>query len=156
VLIPLVNKHDGAWRFCVNYRALNARIIKDKFLILVVAELLDELRGATFFTTLDLQSGYHQVLMHADDIELTTFYTHQGLFEFLVMSFGRTNVQMTFQALMNEVLLPFLNKFVLVFFDNILIYNMSWAEHLCHVHLVLSKLHEHQLYVKKSKCAFGA
>jgi hypothetical protein len=94
--------------------------------------------------------------MHADDVELTTFRIHHRLFEFIVMPFGLTNALATFQALMNEVLLPFLRKFVLVFFDDILIYSMSWAEHLHHVHLVLSKLHEHQLYVKKSKCAFGA
>jgi hypothetical protein len=93
--------------------------------------------------------------MHLDDMEKTTFRTHQGLFEFLVMSFYLTNAPATFQALMNEVHKPFLHHFVLVFFDDILIYSSSWTEHLRHVRMVLTALQDHQLFLKRSKCTLG-
>jgi hypothetical protein len=129
--------------------------VNDKFPIPVVDELLDELRGARFFTKLDLHSGYHQVRMHSDDINKMTFCTHCGHFEFLVMPFGLTNAPSTFQSLMNDVLRSFIRKFVLVFFDNILVFSKSWSEHLQHAKQVFQALRAHKLSLKKTKCSLG-
>jgi hypothetical protein len=139
----------------VDYHELNATTIKDKFPIPVVEELLDELHGAQFFTKLDLRSGYHQVRMHQANVEKTAFRTHHGHFEFLVMAFGLCNAPSTFQALMNEALSKFIRKFVLVFFDDILVYSRTWEDHLQHLASVLAQLRHHQLYLKQSKCAFA-
>lgn len=153
--ILLVQKKDGTWRFCVYYRKLNALTIKNRFPMPLVDEILDELAGATFFSSLDMTAGYHQIRMKPGDEYKTAFKTHHGHYEFLVMPFGLTNAPATFQCTMNSILAPYLRKFAMVFIDDILVYSATLADHISHLRLVLTALRDHQFFLKQSKCKFA-
>jgi hypothetical protein len=149
-----MKKKDESLRMCVDYRPLNAVTIKNKYPLPRIDVLFDQLVGAKVFSKIDLRSGYHQIKIRASDIPKTAFSTRYGLYEFLVMSFGLTNAPAYFMYLMNSVFMPELDKSVVVFIDDILVYSKNEAEHTKHLHTVLQRLRDHQLYAKLSKCDF--
>jgi hypothetical protein len=151
-----VKKKDQTLRMCVDYRPLNEVTIKNKYPLPRIDILFDQLAGAKVFSKIDLRSRYHQINIRPEDIPKTAFTTRYGLYEYLVMSFGLTNAPAHFMYLMNSVFMPELDKFVVVFIDDILVYSKSEEEHVEHLKVVLTRLRDHQLYAKFSKCEFLA
>jgi hypothetical protein len=149
-----VQKKDESLRLCVDYHPLNAVTIKNKYPLPRIDVLFDQLVGTKVFSKIDLRSGYHQIKVRASDIPKTAFSTRSGLYEYLVMSFGLTNAPAYFMYLMNSVFMLELDKFVVVFVDDILVYSKNEAEHTKHLHTVLQRLRDHKLYAKLSKCDF--
>ena len=139
---------------CVDYHPLNAVTIKNKYPLSRIDTLFDQLAGAKVFSKIDLCSGYHQIKIRPQDIPKTTFSTRYGLYEYLVMSFGLTKAPAFFIYPMNSVFISELDKFVVVFIDDILIYSKNDEEHAQHLWIVLTRLREHKLYAKFSKCEF--
>ncbi|CAI5467291.1 unnamed protein product [Closterium sp. Yama58-4] len=147
-------KKDGGLRMCIDYRALNAATVKNRFPVPRVEDLLDAVQGARVFSKIDLRSGYHQIRVVPEDQHKTAFRTKQGLYEFRVLPFGLTNAPATFQTLMNTVLSEFLGSFVVVYLDDILIFSKSKEEHVQHLQRVFEVLRREKLYAKQSKCGF--
>jgi hypothetical protein len=152
--VLFVQKKDGSQRMCVDYRSLNNVTIKNKYPLYRIEDLFDQMRGVRVFSKIDLRSGYHQMKIRPSDIPKTSFSTQYGLYEFTVMSFGLTNAPAYFMNLMNKVFMDYLDRFVMVFIDDILIYSKNDSDHEEHLRLVLQNLRDNQLYAKYSKCEF--
>ena len=149
-----MKKKDKSLRMCVDYRPLNAITIKNKYPLPHIDILFDQLARAKVFSKIDLRSGYHQIKIRPEDVPKTAFSTRYGLYEYLVMSFVLTNAPAYFMYLMNSVFMLELDKFVVVFIDDILIYSENEEDHAEHLRIILSRLREHKLYAKFSKCEF--
>jgi hypothetical protein len=150
----LCEKKDGTLRLCIDFRQLNKATMKNKYPLPRIDDLFDQLRGEKIFSKIDLRSGYHQVRIKEEDINKTTFRTRYGHYEFVVVPFGLTNAPTVFMCLMNGIFRNYLDKFVIVFLDDILIYSKSEEEHEHHLRLVLQVLREHQLVCQAKKVLF--
>ncbi|GJW84422.1 putative reverse transcriptase domain-containing protein [Tanacetum coccineum] len=152
--VLFVKKKDGSFQMCIHYRELNKLTIKNRYPISRIDDLFDQLQGSSVYSKIDLRSGYHQLRIKEEDIPITTFRTRYGHFEFQVMQFGLTNAPAVFMNLMNRVCKPYLDKFMIVFIDDILIYSKNKMEHGEHLKTILELLKKEQLYAKFSKCDF--
>ncbi|GKB98892.1 putative reverse transcriptase domain-containing protein [Tanacetum coccineum] len=152
--ILFVKKKDGSMRMCIDYRELNKVTVKNVYPLPRIDDLFDQLQGARWFSKIDLRSGYHQLKVQEEDIPKTAFRTRYGHYEFVVMPFGLTNAPAIFMDLMNRVCRPMLDKSVIVFIDDILVYSKSKKEHEAHLREVLETLRKERLYAKFSKCEF--
>ena len=152
--VLFVKKKDKTLRLCLDYRQLNRVTIKNRYPLLRIDDLFYQLKGVRVYSKIDLRTGYHQLRVREADISKTAFKTWYGHFEFTVMPFGLTNAPAAFVDLMNKVFQPYLDQFVVVFVDDILIYSQSEVEHEDHLRIVLQLLRDHQLYAKFSKCEF--
>jgi hypothetical protein len=152
--VLFVRKKDGTHRLCIDYQQLNKITMKNKYQLPRIDDLFDQLKGARAFSKIDLRSGYYQMKIKETDVVKTTFRTRYEHYEFLVLSFGLTNAPALFMDLMNWVFQPYLDKFVVVFIDDILVYSNSFEEHEEHLRQTLQTLRDHQLYAKLSKCEF--
>ena len=152
--VLFVKKKDGTLRMCIDYRELNKLTLKNKYPLPRIDDLFDQLKGASVFSKVDLRSGYHQLKIRPADIPKTAFRTRYGHYEFVVMPFGLTNAPAVFMDLMNRVFHPYLDKFILVFIDDVLIYSKTRAEHEEHLRTALETLRTERLYAKFSKCEF--
>ncbi|GJY58614.1 putative reverse transcriptase domain-containing protein [Tanacetum coccineum] len=152
--VLFVKNKDGSFRMCINYKELNKLTIKNRYPLARIDDLFDQLQGLHYFSKIDLRSGYHQLRVYEDDIPKTAFRTRYGHFKFTVMPFGLKNAPTVFMDLMNQVCRPYLDKFVIVFFDDILIYSKTREEHEVHLGLVLELLKEEKLHAKFSNCKF--
>jgi hypothetical protein len=148
-----IRKKDGSWRLCIDYRQLNKATIKNQYPLPRIDDLFDQMKGATVFSKIDLRSGYHQLRINEDDVPKTAFKTRFGHYEFTVLPFGLTNAPGVSMSLMNGVFREYLDKFVQVFIDDIVIYSRTMEEHDEHLRLVLQCLREHKLFGKLSKCS---
>jgi len=153
--VLLVKKKDGSWRFCVDYKQLNAITVKNKHPMPIVDELLDELAGACYFSKLDCRSGYHQIRVMKGRQPLKPIVDCMCLLSCHVMPFGLTNAPATFQAAMNTIFATLLRKCVLVFMDDILVYSKTLEDHLVHLQQVFEILHNNKFLLKRSKCVFA-
>ncbi|GJT88390.1 putative reverse transcriptase domain-containing protein [Tanacetum coccineum] len=152
--VLFVKKKDGSFRMCIDYRELNKLTVKNRYPLPRIDDLFDQLQGSSVYSKIDLRSGYHQLRVREEDIPKTAFRTRYGHYEFQVMPFGLTNAPAVFMDLMNQVCKPYLDKFVIVFIDDILIYSKNKQEHKEHLKLILELLKKEELYAKFSKCEF--